>query len=84
MKKRRGVRKSGVGHPRGKKPKPPADVDQSAVMTAQEVAGYLNCHKATVFKLVRRGKIPGLRLGGEWRFLKSKLDKWIAEGGSVR
>ena len=56
---------------------------ESKVMTLQEVADYLHCHYATVYKLAREGEIPGFRLtlGGSWRFLKSEVDQWIAKGG---
>jgi excisionase family DNA binding protein len=77
MKKRGGVRK-GVGRPRGRKPTTP----DAAVMTLYEVAEYLHCDLATVYKLARQGKIPRFRLpGGNWRFLKSELDEWMAKGG---
>jgi excisionase family DNA binding protein len=79
MKKRGGVRK-GVGRPQGRKATPPADVDESAVMTAQAAAEYLHCHRVTLYRLANQGKIPGFRFGGEWRFLKSDLDRWIAKG----
>jgi len=83
MKKRGGIRK-GDGRRRGKKPTPPVDVDESAVMTLQEVADYLHCHYSTAWRLVRNGDIPSFRLGrlgGSWRFLKSDVDQWIAAGG---
>lgn len=79
------VRKGG-GRPRGKKPTPPVDVDESAVMTLQGVADYLHCHYSTAWRLVSHGDIPSFRLGGlgSWRFLKSDVDKWIAKGGGQR
>jgi excisionase family DNA binding protein len=54
---------------------------ESAVMTVRQVADYLNCHDATVYKLARDGNIPSFKLGGSWRFLKSEVDQWIAKGG---
>src|SRR4029450_1543940 len=69
----------GVGRPRGT---PPADVDEFEVMTLREVAEYLDCHKTTVYKLPHQGKIPCLKLGGEWRFLKADVDKWVAKGSA--
>jgi excisionase family DNA binding protein len=82
--KKRGKIKKRVGRPSGsknKKPKPPpADPDEAALMTAHEVADYLHCDYFTVINLSRQGRIPGLKLGGgNWRFLKSELDKWIAK-----
>jgi excisionase family DNA binding protein len=67
--------------PIGKKPTLPVDVDESAVLTLHEVADYLHCSYATVYRLARGGDIPGFRPagpGGDWRFLRSDVDKWIA------
>ena len=45
------------------------DVDESAVLTLHEVADYLHCHTSTIYRLARRGVIPGtFRLGGALRF----------------
>ncbi len=60
--------------------------DQSKVMTLAEVAGYLNCHYGTIYRLVRGGDLPAFRLGGSWRFMRSDLEQWIASrtsGASV-
>jgi excisionase family DNA binding protein len=50
-------------------------------MTLQEVAEYLHCHYMTARTLALRGDIPAFKLGGQQRFLKSEVDKWIAAGG---
>jgi excisionase family DNA binding protein len=77
-----------LGRPLGSKQKKPtrapADMDESAVMTLQEVADYLHCVYYTAWKLAIQGKIPCFKLGGEWRVLKSELDKWIAKGGNLQ
>jgi excisionase family DNA binding protein len=51
------------------------------VMTLRDVADYLHCHYSTVYRLCQQQGIPGFRLGGDWRFLKSQIDEWIAKGG---
>ena len=51
------------------------------VMTVRDLAEYLHCHYGTVYRLIRQRDIPGFVLGGSWRFLKSEVDKWIAQGG---
>ena len=60
---------------------PPVDLNESAVLTLHEVAAYLNCSYSTVARLARQGKIPCFRLGGlgDWRLLKSELNKWMAK-----
>jgi excisionase family DNA binding protein len=64
---------------RGKKPKSVTGAPASDVMTAQEVADYLHCHYYTVYRMVRRGALPVFRLGGDYRFRRSDIDKWIAQ-----
>ncbi len=80
--KKHGGAKRGRGRPRGKKAPPPVDLDESEVMTLQEVADYLHCHYVTVLTdLIRATGLPAFRLSGNWRFLKSEVEKWIAAGG---
>lgn len=49
------------------------------IMSIKEVAEYLGIHEITVYKLVNEGKLPGFKVGGQWRFQKDTLDKWIAD-----
>ena len=46
------------------------------VMTAQELANFLHVHIGTVLKLVKRGEIPGFRVGEHWRFELEAVDRW--------
>ncbi len=52
--------------------------EKPEVMTVQELAGYLNCHPSTVYRLLKEEELPCFRLGGDWRFLRSEIDRWIA------
>jgi excisionase family DNA binding protein len=49
------------------------------IMTVGDVAAYLNCHYSTVYRLLRNRGIPGFRLGGDWRFRREDLDRWISD-----
>jgi excisionase family DNA binding protein len=49
--------------------------DNSSILTADEVAGYLKLSKITVYKLAKQGKIPGFRVGGSWRFNRSIIEE---------
>ena len=53
--------------------------DQDVVMTSVEAAEYLKMHVKTVCRLAKERKIPAKKVGSEWRFLKSVLDKWLAQ-----
>jgi excisionase family DNA binding protein len=79
--KKRGEAKKGAGRPRLPKPEPKATLDDSDMMTLQDVADYLNCHYGTVFRLIHHGDLPAFRLGHNWRCLRPDLETWIAAGG---
>ena len=49
------------------------------MMTVSSVAAYLRCHSSTVYRLLKRGQLPAFRFGGDWRFLRSEVDKWVTE-----
>ena len=48
------------------------------IMSATEVAEYLQLNKGTVYRLAREGKLPAARVGRAWRFRRSLVDGWIA------
>jgi excisionase family DNA binding protein len=52
---------------------------QKEILTAKEVAEYLNIHPLTVHKYAREGKIPAFKLGMDWRFHRKFIERWIKE-----
>jgi excisionase family DNA binding protein len=50
------------------------------VMTVKELSSYLRVHPSTIYKLLRRGEIPGFRIGTDWRFSADVIDRWCVEG----
>ncbi|WP_036190047.1 helix-turn-helix domain-containing protein [Marinobacterium lacunae] len=50
---------------------------QDQVMTLEELSLYLKLPKSTVYKLVQEGRIPGQKLGKQWRFGKQAIDQWL-------
>ena len=48
------------------------------ILTASQVAALLKVHLRTVYKLVRKGTIPGRKFGGGWRFSKNEILKMIS------
>jgi excisionase family DNA binding protein len=53
--------------------------DTDVVMTSVEAAEYLKMHVKTVCRLAKEKKIPAKKVGSEWRFLKSVLDRWLTQ-----
>ena len=56
---------------------------ESPLMTVREVAEYLHVHPTTAYRLVRKGMLPGMQVGGSWRFDVRAIDQWIKEQGNV-
>jgi len=53
------------------------------VLTMKEVADYLRVNIATVYRLLKNGKLPGrFRIGGSWRVDRAALLEWIENGGN--
>lgn len=49
------------------------------ILTLEEVASYLRLTPQTIYKWAQEGRIPAAKLGKEWRFRKSILDRWLDE-----
>ena len=45
------------------------------IMTVREAADYLKLNPITIYSLARQGKLPAIKLGKQWRFKKSDIDK---------
>ncbi len=52
-------------------------------LTTDEVLEYLQVNLRTVYRLIKAGKIPAVRVGRQWRFRKGDLDAWL-EGQQAR
>ena len=57
-------------------------------LTTEEVLAYLQVNLRTVYRLIKAGKIPAVRVGRQWRFRKRDIDAWLdsqrtQSGGAV-
>jgi len=50
---------------------------EDRLMTAKQLASYLNVAERTVLKLAQDGALPGFRVGNQWRFRKAMVDTWL-------
>ena len=48
-----------------------------AFLTTEEVLDYLQVNLRTVYRLIKAGKIPAVRVGRQWRFRRRDLDAWL-------
>jgi len=43
-----------------------------------EVLGYLRVTPRTIYRLIKTGDLPAVRIGRQWRFRQSDLDAWLS------
>jgi excisionase family DNA binding protein len=46
------------------------------VLTVSELSNYLRVHRSTVYRLLKKGQLPGFRIGSDWRFNVEAIDQW--------
>ena len=46
-------------------------------LTTEEVLEYLQVNLRTVYRLIKAGKIPAVRVGRQWRFRMRDIDAWL-------
>ena len=49
------------------------------VFTVQELATYLRMKPVTIYKHAKAGKLPCFKVGANWRFKKTTIDRWISD-----
>ena len=49
------------------------------LLTPAQVAELLAVSSRTVRRLAESGELPGLRIGGQWRFRESVLKAWVVD-----
>lgn len=47
------------------------------IMSLKETAQYLRVHKITMYRNIKKGNIPAIKIGGNYRFKRSVVDEWI-------
>jgi excisionase family DNA binding protein len=50
---------------------------EDAFLTTDEVLRYLQVNLRTVYRLIKAGKLPAVRVGRQWRFRKRDVDNWL-------
>jgi excisionase family DNA binding protein len=46
-------------------------------LTTEEVLTYLKVTPRTIYRLIRTGELPAVRVGRQWRFRRDDLDAWL-------
>ena len=54
-------------------------IADKAYLTVEEVAKRFGVNPTTVYRLAQRGRLPGFKVGNQWRFSETRLEEWVAD-----
>lgn len=57
--------------------------ENNLLMTIEDVASYLKVTRRTIYDWLKHNKIPAIKLVGQWRFRKDKIDSWLDSSTSL-
>ncbi len=46
-------------------------------LTTEDVLGCLKVNARTVYRLIRSGELPAVRIGRQWRIRQSDFEAWL-------
>lgn len=49
------------------------------LLTTRELQELLQLDRVTIYRMVKEGELPALRVGGQWRFSAEAIDSWLVE-----
>ena len=55
----------------------PTNVAASELLTTEEVITFLRVNTRTLYRLIRAGDFPAVRVGRQWRFRRTDLEAWL-------
>ena len=53
------------------------------IVDVEGAATLLGVSTTTIYNLARKGDIPATRVGREWRFARTNLIQWVANGAAA-
>jgi len=53
-------------------------------MSTQQISQYLGVHEMTVYRWLKKGILPGFKVGGRWRSKRDVLDKFLMSGMNIK
>lgn len=57
---------------------PPAEPSGPDVLHADQAATHLGISRHAVYRAVRKGELPGRKVGSRWLFSRTALDQFLA------
>lgn len=54
-----------------------AGAQMTDLLTTREVQNLLHVDRTTIYRMVEGGQLPAVRVGKQWRFARTDLDRWL-------
>jgi len=54
-------------------------MNNDTFLTVDELSQYIKIPKPTIYMLLSKRRIPGAKVGRQWRFNKDAIDAWMEE-----
>jgi excisionase family DNA binding protein len=52
------------------------------LLTTAQVQALLHVDRTTIYRMVESGRLPAIRVGKQWRFSRSEIERWLASAAS--
>jgi excisionase family DNA binding protein len=49
------------------------------LLTTKQLMELLRVDRTTIYRMLNDGRLPGMRVGGQWRFQRQTIEKWLQE-----
>ncbi|MBV8357690.1 MAG: helix-turn-helix domain-containing protein [Deltaproteobacteria bacterium] len=59
-------------------------MSDAKVLTVSELSEYLRVHRSTIYRLLKKGQLPGFKIGSDWRFNVEAIDQWRMQQGAAQ
>lgn len=53
------------------------------LLTARQLQELLMVDRTTIYHMLQEGRLPGFKVGGQWRFARADIDTWLTEQQST-
>jgi excisionase family DNA binding protein len=56
---------------------PERQIETARFLTTEDVLGCLKVNARTLYRLIRSGELPAVRIGRQWRIRQSDFEAWL-------
>jgi excisionase family DNA binding protein len=53
------------------------------LLTAKDMQALLQVDRSTIYRMAESGRLPGIKVGKQWRFPKQQIDHWLNTNGAT-